>query len=851
MTGVKDGIFYTFPQLNLHMIFPSSNIISIPFTKRSWLAFVYALVVLSLLQSCSSTQFLDRSKGEMFLVKNEIEFAKKTKNKSSLTNELLNQARLKPNGKFFWIPRQYFYLNARRDTIDKSKLGKWAGRFGDNNFGEPPVFFDSLKTVESSKAMVSYLQNRGYFHADVDEQIKLNKRKTKVKVTYKVNPGGLFKVDTIRFLSTDTAVLKKVNAISDNTFLSSVNAVDVRLYNQEVSRITRYLRNHGYAYFYPQYISNLESPDSSNTALNAVLELEILPPPGKEKHQSYTVGDIYINPNFDPSSSDLEEADTTIQGFLFALSSPTFQVKPKTLINSISFKTGEKFDQSKVDNTVRQLGTLGVFRPPSVRYEEDPEKEGVVNFEILLTPNKKWEFGADFDVSNTVGNSVGLANNLFGISVTPSLRNRNFLQGAELLVANTNFGIELAPLSDGTAVNSLDLRVQGDLYFPRFVDYFGLWKGLRNVNVINEGFHERLKQRANSRFSSSYNFLRLFGNYRLNFFNMAYGYDLQLNSTDRLSINHFGIDFLIPNIDPDSRFDTLLQDNPFLANSFSRQFITGLLFRDITYTYTNGSATDKSYWYLRSYLDVSGLEIMAANAAVNGLSGNSDRFTIQGADFSHYVKIEMDGRHYFDLGRNRSLVTRINGGIVRPYYSSEVPYVKQFYVGGPTSIRGWFAREIGPGSYNDPDPPTSRNLFYQAADMKFEFNIEYRFFLTRPLGFFDMHAAVFLDGGNIWTFGKDPNRPGSEFSLTREVDPNTGEIITDNFIREMALSTGFGLRMDFTYFIFRLDLGTPLRNNYRAPDRGDSYWFDRRDWQVSNIFKFQNLVPNFGLGYPF
>ena len=139
----------------------------------------------------------------------------------------------------------------------------------------------------------------------------------------------------------------------------------------------------------------------------------------------------------------------------------------------------------------------------------------------------------------------------------------------------------------------------------------------------------------------------------------------------------------------------------------------------------------------------------------------------------------------------------------------------------------------------------------QAADMKFEYNLEYRFFLTRPLGFFDMHAAVFLDGGNIWTLGADANRPGSEFSLTREINPNTGEIITDNFIREMALGTGFGFRMDFTYFIFRLDLGTPLRNNYPDPTRGNSYWVKRSGWKFGDLFKFEKTVLNFGLGYPF
>jgi outer membrane protein assembly factor BamA len=803
-----------------------------------------------LLQSCNTTRYLDRDKGQMYLVENKVKFKGKAKGKSNLGYELLQNTKQQPNNKFFGVPRPFFYYSAK-DTVDMSKIGKVWKRFLGKNLGEAPVYLDTILTQEAARSMTYYLQNRGYFFAEVEEKISANRRKTKASVTYLVNTGSQFTVDTIKFLSQDTAIQAKLNEIAENTFFQKGSPIDIKLYDQEVSRITRYFRNNGYAYFYPQYISNLEATDSSNIDHSAVLELKVLLPSGKKKHQSYIVGNVSVNPAFDPSSLTNLKADTLIGKYFFTSTEKSFKVKPRTLINSISIATGELFDQSKVDNTIRQLGALGVFRPPTVRFEENPDQPGVVDFEVLLTPNKKWEFGTDFDISNTAGNSVGVANNLIGLSLNPSLRNRNFLRGAELLVTNVDFGLELAPFGDGTVVNSLDFRLQGDIFFPRFVDYFGMWRGMRKSKLVGKGFYRKLKQEGNSRFSSSYNLLNLLGNYTLHFVNLSYGYDLQLDKTDRVSINHFGIDLLVPNIKPNSRFDSLLMDNPFLSNSFSNQFITGLLFRDLTYTYSNGSSNNKSFWFLRSYLDISGAEVMAANAVTNGITGNSGRYRIGGADFSQYVKLELDGRHYFYLGPNRSLVARINGGVVQPYYGSEIPYVKQFYVGGPTSIRGWYARELGPGIYRDPNPPDSRNLFYQAGDMKLEFNLEYRFFLSRPLGFFDLHSAIFLDGGNIWTIGKDANRPGSEFTLSRTVNEDTGEIESDLFLRSMALSTGIGFRMDFTYFIFRFDLGTPLRNNYPDPERNNSYWFDRSDWKISNIYQFKNTVLNIGLGYPF
>lgn len=799
-----------------------------------------------LLQSCNTTKYLDREKGEKYLVENSIEFADKARKKSNLSYELSQLYKQRPNGKFFGVPRPYFYFTAQ-DTIDKSKLGKAFARFQGRIWGEEPVYLDTILAQKTSEAMVSHLRNRGYFFAEVKDTVSTNRKQTKSTVTYRVKTGGQFTVDTIKFISKDTAIQRQMNEIAKQSFFKSGSPIDIQLYEQEVSRITRHLRNNGYAYFYPQYISNLEATDSSNSDRNAVLELEVLPPAGSQKHQAFRVGNIYLNPNFNPSTLAMPTPDTLIGGIFFVSGGEGFKVKPRTLVNSITFSSGEKFDQSKLDNTVRQLGALGVFRPPTVRFEEDSLHTGVLNFYVLLTPNKKWEVGLDFDISNTSGNSVGLNSNLIGLTVSPSIRNRNFLRGAELMVGNTDFGVELAPFGGNRTINSLDFRLQADLYFPRFVDYFGLWRGLLKRRKGNDKFYQKLRQKANSRFSSSYNYLELIQNYKLHFVNLSYGYDVPLNQTDLLSINHFGIDLLIPNIDRPSRFGDLLDENPFLENSFKPQFITGFLFRDITYTYTS-KTSDNTYWFLRSYFDISGLEVMGVNALYNSLTGNSDRFRIGETDFSHYLKVELDGRHYWNYGPNRSLVARISTGVTRPYYrSDEVPYVKQFFVGGPNSIRGWYARSLGPGLYQDDlfDSPSAGNLYYQSADLKLEFNLEYRFFMTRPFGLFNLYGALFLDGGNIWTVGEDEDRPGSQFTVTRLTDPQTGEIVADNFLRAMALSGGFGTRWDFTYFIFRVDLGTPLRNNYPDLKRNNTYLTDLSKWQMRDI------VLNIGLGYPF
>ncbi len=812
---------------------------------------------LAVLCSCNTTQFLDKSKGEQYLHKNVIEVdesARKIKNKSSLIAELSNLFVKRENRKFFGVPRRYHYY-AAQDTFDRSKVGmaflRWLAKRG-----EEPVLFDSISATETELAMESYLRTRGYFYADIQYAIKSNKAKTKATVTYTVHPDSRYIIDKLEFQCKDTAVLRILNEIAPNSLLKPGSPVDVKLYDQEVARITRHMRGNGYAYFYPQYITSLEGFDSSNVKKTVSVRLKVLTPPKQETHQKYTVGNIYIFPDFDPSLEGLQP-DTLIEGMFFGTGGRGFRVKPRTLANSIYIRSGETYNQEALDNSIRQLGSLGVFRPPTLRTQEDTLHPGNLDFYIYLTANKKWEIGLDWGINFTERSALATRRNLIGVSFNPSLRNRNFLKGAELLIANLNFGADFNFFDEKSKLlNSLDFKYQNDLYFPRFADYFGLWNRLRKWGITGTDFNRNLRQKATSRASAGYNLLILVDNYELHFANLSYGYEVPVSVNHRVSLNHFGLDLLVPDVTKGSIFDALLQENPALRASFSKQFITGLLFRDINFVYTSPPKPSGASWFFRSYFDLSGLEMMAANATYNAVSGKNKVFNLAGVDFSHYAKLELDGRRYWQFTTDRSFIARLNMGLALPYYhSNEIPYIKQFYVGGPYGIRGWYIRELGPGLYKDTASiSTNRNLFYQAGDMKLEFNLEYRFLLTRPFGLFNFYGAVFLDGGNIWTKDYDASRPGSQFTLKRELKDNV--IVKDAFYRELAISTGVGARFDFSYFILRLDLGTPIRNNYPDPLRNNTYFVDSKNWEmnkVGDIFRTvnKNISYQLAIGYPF
>jgi len=81
----------------------------------------------------------------------------------------------------------------------------------------------------------------------------------------------------------------------------------------------------------------------------------------------------------------------------------------------------------------------------------------------------------------------------------------------------------------------------------------------------------------------------------------------------------------------------------------------------------------------------------------------------------------------------------------------------------------------------------------------------------------------------------DPGKPESQFKLGK-------------FYQQLAIGSGAGLRLDFDFFVLRLDLGIPLYKPY-APE--GQRWISQfpekgfRDWRRNNF------IWNLAIGYPF
>ncbi len=799
------------------------------------------VLLVMLMSSCGVRKYLEVD--EYLLTKNNIKLrtVEKLENKRRLKYELSTLYEQEVNENFFFIPREWFYFKTQ-DARDTTRFDDWQRRI----IAEEPAIFDEDKAGSTADAMERYLRYKGYYDAEVFYDETVSPKPQKVQVTYFVNPGHQYLIDTVYFSSPDSNISEILQQIATDTKLERGKGLDGQLYELEKKRISTYLRNHGYAEFFPNSFPPLEV-DTTERPYRANVYLEVAAPEVDSVHPVFRVGDIHVYPDFNITIPEDSLRDTLIQGIHFHLPSGEMTVKPKTIIDNIFLEQGALFEQSEYDRTNRQLGELSIFRFVRIKQQEDPDQPQLLHFRIELSPNPLLQLGVDFELNYTNRSNNSGIGNLIGISVSPSISNRNLLRGSELLISNLAAGVEVNPnLGDNRFWNTIDLRLQSDMYLPRFSDYLGIWKLLhglpfnKGAKAREESFYDQLVERASTRLSASYNYTLLLDFYQYNLFAASYGYNLQSNQRNRYILTHLALDYFQPTVRP--AFQELLDANPFLERSFGNQLFISLLFREFNYTFNKPSDALGNSSFFNINFETAGLEPWVGNTIYNAFALNSDTLRIGNTDFSQYIRLELDYRYYKEFNPRHGFAARFNFGIARPFgYSVDVPYVKQFYGGGPNDIRAWAARELGPGGHIDSLTINTSNplLFYQAGDLKAQLNMEYRFNI-----YWRLNGAFFLDAGNIWTVRTDPSRPGGKFRLREEqLIKDDGSIeILDPFYRQIALGTGFGLRFDFTYFIFRLDLGIKLRYPYQRAN--GQYWNPPGSW-------FEDTNLNFGLGFPF
>ena len=759
-----------------------------------------------LLQSCGSTKVLQEGEYILKSSKIKLEAPEKIEDKELLLYELASfyNSKQKPLSTRFWNPRHWF----NRDTA---------------------IIYNQLITDNTAIAFEKYLKNKkGYYNAEVIPSPK--RTLSKIDLIYNVFLGRRYRINSIDYTGNDKKVIDYIKSIKEDSYIKEGQYLDASKFDLEKVRITNSLQNNGYLNFNSNYIG-LEG-DSLNYGTD--LRVVILPPLPDSLHKKYTNGEVnvytehFLNDN--PTIGLTEKVDST----LFHAGGDRFIVNPNVLSRDIFLKKGELYRKADRFRTVQNLSDLSTYKNIYVNPKFNAKLDTVIDFDIFLYPHdKKWvaDFGSDlfYSTLNTVNQGV----KLIGVSANARLENRNFLGGAGRYVLDLEGTLEFNIIDLGA--NSTSFTANNYLELPRYEKFLNFSPLFDLVGSFDKPRYQKLKEESNTILNLGYNYTNRRNQLTIQSVNATWGYDYRPSPYSQFQLNQIGFNFV--NTEIQEPFLRIIENNPDILNRLQSTLFTGLVFKNYSYVFQGPQDRKGNSFGFVGNIEASGLETSLFNGITNLFKEENSTWRIGDINFSKFIKGEVDGRYYHQIDEKSRFAARANFGLAIPVFQdSLVPYIKQFFVGGPNSIRAWQIRELGPGGFSDLlITPEEGQPFYQTGDIKMEFNLEYQFDVIWYL-----EGAFFLDGGNVWNLNSDPLRSNSQFS--------------GDFLNQMALGVGYGTRFDFNYFIIRFDFGYKLRNPFPDPETGKQWvLFDGEYNPTSNVwfmkYPFGNI--NIAINYPF
>ena len=157
--------------------------------------------------------------------------------------ELKSYLRQTPNNTIlgFWPLKLGFYNASGNDST------KWGNRWL-RRIGEPPVIYDSLKTIYGCNELQKVIFNKGYLNAEVSSIVTNNEKKRHTKVTYTITEKEPYCLRNYFITIPDSLALEIINQ-REKPLIKSGDLFDVDRLNEEREQVAKILRNQGYYNF--------------------------------------------------------------------------------------------------------------------------------------------------------------------------------------------------------------------------------------------------------------------------------------------------------------------------------------------------------------------------------------------------------------------------------------------------------------------------------------------------------------------------------------------------------------------------------------------------------------------------
>lgn len=701
----------------------------------------------------------------------------------------------------------------------------------------PPIF-DTANIYRSQRVMNNYLNSLGYYNAIFHfPNITFDTVKDQIRTTVSmnINLGKNITIGNVEYIMLDSNLTRIAKTAVKDAYVQTGKPYTKELINSDLDRLSKLYRDSGYykitrTDFYALVDSNnakllkltFDLYEQAQLLIEATLNKTENPKWDisfyeKDTEDSSKFSKYHINKTFfypETKATDITDSlmesrqlnETIRKDLVLKDTQGKFRLRP--MRDNIYLRKDSLYNESKIYKSITNLSRIGSWQQVDLKIKEVGKDS--LDLHYFLTPAIKQNYEVTLEGSQNTGDIA--SSNLLGISTSFSYRNRNVWRQAVQSTTSVRGGIELNTWNSKNATNDFVQTIQAGLAhtysFPRLIQPFKNWSVIRTLD----------NKKTNLSLAASYTDRKQY--YVIRNLNTFLGYEwLKGNyawSFKPINVELYGLDTL-------PKFDSLIQSNPFLRNSFRDGNVFGTI---LGVTKTFGSKKDPNIsHYIRLGFEESG--------SIVSLFTNSDRLFV-------YQKLEAEYRFHHKY-KKTDLAVRYYTGAAFPKDGQHTPVYKQYFLGGPNSMRAWGLRQLGLGSSILSDTSTS-GYTDRFGDFVIETNIEYRFNLWE-FSSFKLTSAVFADAGNIWSLKNNPTDPNAQFKLNK-------------LYQDIALGIGTGLRMDFNYFLIRVDVGYKVKDPARQDANGviNNGWMSfplKLKEQRMNGVWINNYTFQLGINLPF
>ncbi len=753
-----------------------------------------ALAAIATLAACKSTKYVNE--GEYLLTDVDIDNLPR----HISHEEAMRYVRQKPNVKIlgFWRMNLNIYNLSGHD--ETKGINNWLRRIG-----EAPVVYDSTLCTRSAEQLTLFLRSKGYFDAQIRDTAVVRGRK-KMKVVYRAEPGQLYRISRMAFTVDDDTMRPTVMADTARTLLHVGDPFDSERHDKERERITRRLQESGYYHFNKDFIYFAADSSYSGKSVNdsMVLIKDRLPErlgKGLVPHLKSKIESVVFILN--GHHADTVRADTVSFDKYVLINNGCQTDFDKSLLSKSCFiEPGRLYNVLDVERTQARLNNLKLFRSVGISFEKTDTPVDTAGWNdflkctISIRTNTPQSYSVEIEGTNSSGNLGGAGNLRY--------QHMNLFRNAEVFDIKLRLASQNQFARDGKQrFFTLESGIEMSLTFPKFLSPFN-----------TDDFDKR--RNPNTSLSVAYDYQK-----RPDFTRTVV--------SSRLSYTWHGsrfVTFTLTPVDVNIVSIPVISDNfhnyisnTYLQYSYSDHFITSANY-SFVFNQQKSNVSENS-WFARMSIETAGNMMNLIASMLKDANAEGYR-NVMGMRFSQYVKADIDLRYLAFINRANSVAYRLFGGVGLPYGNSKaLPFEKSYFVGGANSIRAWPVRGLGPGASKG----NSLRYHNQTSDVRLEANVEYRCKL-----FSVFEWAFFADAGNIW-------------ALPRTTDADEEKFHFDTFYRQIALGVGGGLRLNFDYFIFRIDAGLKVHD----PSRDEGRRWVMKDEKVN----WNSVNWNFAIGYPF